>query len=245
MSGMFVRPLVVRALAFTLLATCLGCETYDRPEAHFDPNADPLPQQEDPLVAAQNIPAARGSVISSAGEEEVTALARGGGGGTVDDVRVGRAEFRAAARAGRAVHPDDVQRATAALFGPDSRDIQDSNACEQAFTAFSAFTDELAEAPGARRAQPTPRDRFLEACRAMPEQLQRCWVPDYAMAHKDECEEAREIPGGGGRFFADRTNERQAGVGDARGISGEEPDQSAARAERRARERARREANDR
>ncbi len=234
----------VLPVACALLLSVSGCDVFDSPNAEFRPSDEPsrLVEEEHPLRRAQNVPGGRGSVVSSAGEAEPVYGAGGGGGSRTGDPRLARAQFAEAVRE-RPIHPDDIQQATAALVGTDSRDIGDGNACEQAYTAFSSFTNEYERQPGAGRGRPTSRERFMEACRAMPETLQRCWVPDYALAHKDECDEARGTPGGTGRRFADRTNERQANPGSARGISGEEVDQSAANAEQRARERRERDSN--
>lgn len=67
--------------------------------------------------------------------------------------------------------------------------------CEKAYDGLREVSEAYREeAPSAERRRP-PKSSFMVVCRAMPEQAQRCLVPDWFSSHREQCERIREKMG--------------------------------------------------
>lgn len=69
--------------------------------------------------------------------------------------------------------------------------------CEQAYDGLQHQIDSLRNhvagpAMMPHIPEPPPRDRFLEGCELLPEEMQECMHPDYTLAHNAECQRRRD-----------------------------------------------------
>ncbi len=55
--------------------------------------------------------------------------------------------------------------------------------CERVYAGMVAMSEHVGD-------EPPVRDQYLQACGALPEEVQRCLMPGYRMAHADACEQA-------------------------------------------------------
>jgi hypothetical protein len=63
--------------------------------------------------------------------------------------------------------------------------------CGVSYRGLEAKLAQLARAMPDQPTNPLPaRDRFLEVCREMPQEVQQCLVVSYAMEHQEECQQA-------------------------------------------------------
>jgi hypothetical protein len=63
--------------------------------------------------------------------------------------------------------------------------------CGVSYRGLEAMLAQLARAMPDQPTNPLPaRDRFLEVCREMPQEVQQCLVVSYAMEHQEECQQA-------------------------------------------------------
>ena len=65
--------------------------------------------------------------------------------------------------------------------------------CETAFLGMEAMMKGLEKNMGAggKKAELPPKDKFVGACKELPEPVQQCLTMEYGMAHQKECQEAR------------------------------------------------------
>lgn len=61
--------------------------------------------------------------------------------------------------------------------------------CGTSYRGLQAMTEQLRRTMPEQPSNPLPpRDAFLEVCRDMPQEVQRCLVISYAVDHQEECE---------------------------------------------------------
>jgi hypothetical protein len=65
--------------------------------------------------------------------------------------------------------------------------------CETAFNSMEAMMKALEKnmPPGGKKAELPAKDKFVAACKELPDQVQQCMTMDYAMGHQKECMEAQ------------------------------------------------------
>lgn len=66
--------------------------------------------------------------------------------------------------------------------------------CEQAHASIVAMLAAMQKqfGPGQANGAMPSREQFVAGCSQLPEQMQRCMTMQYAMAHQEECNQARE-----------------------------------------------------
>ncbi len=69
--------------------------------------------------------------------------------------------------------------------------------CERAYAGVLQKIENVRNHPAAAAMmphlpEPPPRERFLEGCGLLPEEMQECLHPDYAGAHTAECQSRRD-----------------------------------------------------
>jgi|GEM_PF-2815738 len=70
-----------------------------------------------------------------------------------------------------------------------------ANPCETAYLGMEAMMKGLEKSMGAGGAgakkELPPKDKFVAACKELPEPVQQCLTMEHAMAHQKECQEAQ------------------------------------------------------
>ncbi len=69
-----------------------------------------------------------------------------------------------------------------------------STPCEQSWNGVMATLEALHKQLGRNEANMPSRESFMEACNRLPEEVQQCMVPSYAMQHMDECQRVQNNP---------------------------------------------------